>query len=154
MTSILWRPPREARPIILRRLCEQFTKPFDSMEVYKSQKNPDQLLTMDEIAKLLPLADYLEVVAPAEHNRRALYRFKDDERLPKQVGLAAGPRRCGKCGRDIHRGERIYDPAPRSPGDNTRGKWYCRECGLVELRAMYLALEGRPQPNKPLNPRS
>jgi len=97
-------PAREAKPIILRRLCEQFTKPFDYMEVYKSQGQADDLLTADEIAKLLPLADYLEVVAPAEHNRRALYRFKDDERLPRQVGLAAGPRRCGKCGRDIHRG--------------------------------------------------
>lgn len=124
---------RRGKPLYLRRLIAELPdRPFDSMDVFRAQST--EVLSVEEIAALLPTLDCLREVRKATPKVRALYELRDGMPRGGLVHVAEGRRTCAECGRTIEIGERILDPRPSSK----RHRWLCRDCGLRSL-ARYMA---------------
>lgn len=126
---------RQAREQFIRQVCEDYPGPFTSSDIFESLQDEARRerirkpFTIQEVESALLRADYLVYVGI--RNGRRLYLCRRRRRIPDDpIGFARGPRKCGRCGREIEPGEVMLNLS-NEVGRRCRGM--CRECATKAL---------------------
>ena len=126
---------RLAREQYIRQVCEDYPGPFTSNDIVDSLSDEARRerirkpFTLQEVESALARADYLVLVGM--RNGRRLYLCRRRRRIPDDpIGIALGPRKCGRCGRGIEPGEVMLNLSNEA-GRRCRGM--CRECAAKAL---------------------